>query len=286
MEYKGLSFKLDGPPEPDGRFTGRASVFGNVDLGNDVVEPGAMTKTLQETPVVPLLAFHDPAKPVGVSVELTQTGGELVLKGQLVMEVQAARELYALMAAGAVKGLSIGYQTIKRAYKDGVRHLLEIKLVEISLVVFPMNPQATVTALKAAKGYGLYGDCAEAQTLMAMIGAGLDYLVGEMEEGDTAGATAMQTVLVTLASLLSDELAEVATDAADRLPGDDAYTEAMAEPVRHAIKQLGALLERGEPAQATRTDEDAAHDAKGVTAEPMPPRVTRADLDRLSRSHL
>jgi HK97 family phage prohead protease len=107
-------------------------VFGNVDQGNDLIEPGAFTKTLQENPEVPILWAHDPDQPIGVSATMTQDGKGLRVEGQLAMEVQRARELHALMKMGAIKGLSIGYRTVKRSFKGAVRHLEELKLGEFS----------------------------------------------------------------------------------------------------------------------------------------------------------
>jgi len=66
------------------------------------------------------------------------------------MGVQAAREAYELLKDGAVKGLSIGFESIRERYdSSGIRHLLEIKLWEISLVPFPMLEQAQVTQVKS-----------------------------------------------------------------------------------------------------------------------------------------
>jgi HK97 family phage prohead protease len=61
--------------------------------------------------------------------------------------VGRAREAAALIAAGAIDGLSIGYRTVK-ATKDerGRRRLDELELWEVSLVTFPMLPDARVGA--------------------------------------------------------------------------------------------------------------------------------------------
>ncbi len=57
------------------------------------------------------------------------------------------REAAALLAAGAIDGLSIGYRTL-RAERDGKgqRLLAELELWEVSLVTFPMLPEARVSA--------------------------------------------------------------------------------------------------------------------------------------------
>jgi uncharacterized protein len=141
--------KLDAPPDDEGRFSGYAAVFGNVDKGNDVIEPGAFTKSIREAPTVPILWQHDPDQPLGISTYMVQDGKGLKVEGQLAMEVQRAREVHALMKMGAIKGLSIGYNTIKRTFKGQVRHLQEVALGEFSPVVFPMNDQASIRSVKS-----------------------------------------------------------------------------------------------------------------------------------------
>jgi hypothetical protein len=58
LERKSLTLKMDAPPDDQGHFTGYAAVFGNVDKGNDVIEAGAVTKTLKENPDVPIFWIH------------------------------------------------------------------------------------------------------------------------------------------------------------------------------------------------------------------------------------
>ena len=71
----------------------------------------------------------------------------LFVTGRLLQDVARAREAAALIEAGAIDGLSIGYRTV-RATKDGQgrRHLSEVELWEVSLVTFPMLSQARVSA--------------------------------------------------------------------------------------------------------------------------------------------
>ena len=69
----------------------------------------------------------------------------------LVDDVPLARELRALVLAGAVKGLSIGFSTKKSTIcRDGGRTITALDLAEISLVTIPIHPGARVTAAKGA----------------------------------------------------------------------------------------------------------------------------------------
>lgn len=133
----------------EGEFIGLASVFGNVDEGGDVVEPGAFKKTLAERgPEVPILWHHDPTQPIGIGrVEETDEG--LLVHGKLELALDEARKAYIRLKRGLVRGLSIGYKTIKDSIEGGVRRLKELRLYEVSLVTFPMNELARVQQVKS-----------------------------------------------------------------------------------------------------------------------------------------
>lgn len=157
LETKDFQFelKLDELAD-DGQFEGYASTFGNEDGHGDVVEKGAFRKTIRETKGrVPILWQHDPYEPIGESVELEEDDRGLRTRGQLILDTQRGAEAYALIKrTKAIRGLSIGYQTIKREIEqldDGkvVRRLKELKLWEYSLVTFPANTLAAVGNVKA-----------------------------------------------------------------------------------------------------------------------------------------
>ena len=140
---------------------GYASVFGVRDRGGDVVMPGAYAASLARMAAsggrVRMLWQHDQGQPIGVWDEVVEDAQGLRVKGRLLTEVEKGREAAALMAAGAVDGLSIGYRTI-RAEKlpEGGRKLIELELWEVSLVTFPMLPVARASA----KSAGLWTDVA------------------------------------------------------------------------------------------------------------------------------
>lgn len=135
-----------------GEFEGYASIFGLMDLGHDVVLPGAFKTSLIErgTSGIRLLWQHDPHQPLGRWDEICEDTRGLYVRGHLDLGQTKAREAFALMSRGALDGLSIGYRTqIER--KDpatGLRALEKIDLWEISLVTFPLLPQARVHGLR------------------------------------------------------------------------------------------------------------------------------------------
>jgi HK97 family phage prohead protease len=153
MDYKSLSFKLLGVPDDDGKFEGYASVFDVVDLGMDVVAPGAFRRSLDSGRNVKLLWQHDMASPIGVWEEIKEDEKGLFVRGRLLTDVQQGREANALMRAGAIDSMSIGFKTIEAVAEGNgsVRRLTEVELFEISLVTFPMLPDAQITAVKSIR---------------------------------------------------------------------------------------------------------------------------------------
>ena len=65
-----------------------------------------------------MLWQHDPAQPIGVWDEVREDERGLFVKGRILTEVERGREAVALIEAGAIDGLSIGYRTL-RSVKDG-----------------------------------------------------------------------------------------------------------------------------------------------------------------------
>lgn len=145
--------------EADGAFSGYASLFGKVDLSRDAVEPGAFRRTLRRRgpESVRMLFQHDPNQPIGRWTDIREDERGLFVRGRLTPGVARSREVLALMRAGALDGLSIGFRTV-RATKDagtGVRRILEADLWEISVVTFPMLPEARIDRVKATGPAGV-----------------------------------------------------------------------------------------------------------------------------------
>jgi HK97 family phage prohead protease len=151
METKAFGFEVKEITE-EGTVEGYASIFGNVDQGGDKVAPGAFVESLararQEGRKVKMLWQHNPDEPIGVWDDLAEDGKGLRVKGKLVLEVSKAREALALMKAGAMGGLSIGYRTLQSEPDGNTRLLKKLDLYEVSPVTFPMNRAAKITAVK------------------------------------------------------------------------------------------------------------------------------------------
>lgn len=131
-----------------GEITGTAWPFGSPDRVGDVIEKGAFTGPA----TLPMLFAHDQGQVIGVWDEIEETDTGLTVKGRLLVEdVERAREVRAMVKAGAVSGLSIGFVT-----KDAKRHakgrtISALELHEISIVAVPAHPGAQITSVKSVK---------------------------------------------------------------------------------------------------------------------------------------
>ena len=158
MEYKTIPFDLTKLDAEGRTIEGYAAVFGNRDLGNDVIHPGAFTKTITERgQKVKFLWQHDTRHPLGPPLELREDAKGLFVRAK-VSETSWGNDVLALARDGALDGMSIGYDAlpastdyIKSADGETVRNLRELKLWEFSLVTFPMNEGAGITAVKEAE---------------------------------------------------------------------------------------------------------------------------------------
>lgn len=154
-DFELKAYHDDDDDEKKGQFEGYASVFGNKDLGNDVVVQGAFEKSLRnkDPKRVKMLFQHDTKTPIGIYTDIREDRKGLYVKGQLAMQTQKGKEVYELMKMGAIDGLSVGYRVDAKGYsfdERGKKRLLkEVDLMEISAVTFPMNPRARIRSVKS-----------------------------------------------------------------------------------------------------------------------------------------
>lgn len=142
-----------------GIMKGFASTFGNVDLGNDIIERGAFTKTIKQSGGrLPILDHHQMAEQIGWGIEASENSKGLLVEHALDLNTRRGAEKFSLAKMAKkldVKvGLSIGFRAIKfefeKTEKFGmIRRLKELKLFEWSHVTFGMNPKALAQAAKA-----------------------------------------------------------------------------------------------------------------------------------------
>lgn len=141
-----------------GEFEGYGSTFGGEpDVYGDVIAEGAYSDSLaayKAKGTMPKLFWqHMPSEPIGKWLDAKEDDHGLLLRGKLNMDVQRGREAHALLKAGDIDGLSIGYR-IKEYSVDtesGVWTLEKLDLIEVSVVSVGANENAVVSSVKAAK---------------------------------------------------------------------------------------------------------------------------------------
>ena len=119
------------------------------DRFGDVIEPGAFRKAAGQS--LPMLLNHSTDAVIGVWDTIAEKADGLHVAGRLLInDVPKAAEVRALLQAGAVKGLSIGFMPItSEPRKGGGRTFKAVDLVEVSVVPVPANAGARVTSVKS-----------------------------------------------------------------------------------------------------------------------------------------
>ncbi len=136
----------------DREFEGYGSVFHNVDLGGDIVMPGAFKKSLAQhtsNGTMPKMFYgHDPNRVPGRWLSIKEDNRGLAVRGVLA-KTPLGDEVRELLRMDAIGGLSIGYRTVDWDHDaSGNRRIKEVDLWECSVVSLPMNTSATVISAK------------------------------------------------------------------------------------------------------------------------------------------
>ena len=125
------------------RFAGYAAVFDRVDRGGDVVRRGAFLASLARKEAVPLLLQHKAGEVIGRIEHLSEDKRGL----RVIANVGDAR-VARLIEGGQLRGLSFGYRVREARQGGTARELIDLDLVEVSLVGNPMQPKATMHAVE------------------------------------------------------------------------------------------------------------------------------------------
>ena len=154
-ETRSFAFEVRSAGE-DGSIEGYGSVFGVKDAYSDIVAKGAFAGSLAahkaEGTMPAMLWQHDSSAPIGVWTDMFEDEKGLKVKGRIVLESERGREAHALLKAGALRGLSIGFVSKEWSYdqKTDIRTLTSVDLWEVSLVTFPENTKAGIESVKCA----------------------------------------------------------------------------------------------------------------------------------------
>lgn len=138
----------------DGKFSGYAAVYGNVDNGNDIIVEGAF-KEIRKTRKggkVRVTAYHDLQRIIGLA-DVTSDSKGLLVEGVIFQDVSYAKDAHRLMKTGALDSMSVGFRTIESAWeeRDGedIRIIKAAELFEVAVVPFGMNPEADIIDVKS-----------------------------------------------------------------------------------------------------------------------------------------
>jgi HK97 family phage prohead protease len=156
-----------------GVFSGYASIFGNVDLGGDVISKDDPFKEIVTNPDGKVLTLfsHDAGGiftasaagglPIGTA-DVSQNSKGLKFDGQLVMEDPFVQRVHTHMKAKTLTGMSIGYDVLpggSKVLESGIRELNALKLWEISVVIWGMNPKASIDTVKSVPQFSTIREC-------------------------------------------------------------------------------------------------------------------------------
>jgi len=135
--------------------SGYLAVFGNVDYWDDIIEPGAFTKSLMAWASsgynLPALFSHDHMEPVGVFSEMREDAYGLFVKVRLPKADRfVAERMIPQIKCGSITGMSIGYYADDVSYRGQIRLIKSCTLFEGSLCVMPANSQSRITGVKSA----------------------------------------------------------------------------------------------------------------------------------------
>ncbi len=125
------------------RFAGYAAVFGHPDKGGDMIRKGAFEQALNRAIEVPLLWQHKAGAVIGRIEHLSEDK-----RGLRVIAAVGDGRVSRLLEARKVDGLSFGYRVREAKTAGGIRELIALDLVEVSLVANPMQPKARVHAVE------------------------------------------------------------------------------------------------------------------------------------------
>jgi HK97 family phage prohead protease len=119
-------------------------VFDRPDKGGDVIRRGAFLRAIERVREIPLLWQHKPGAVIGRIEHLSEDERGL----RVIAALGDERAGRLLLERGKVDGLSFGYRVREAKSAGGVRELISLDLVEVSLVAQPMQKLARVHAVE------------------------------------------------------------------------------------------------------------------------------------------
>lgn len=197
LEHLRATLRGTEPAEGQGKFKAIATRAGSLIVGErgpTRFADGAFRETLRKSTRHPLLLQHADDRVIGVA-EFSESAEGLMVEGQLVLDVKDAAETYALMKAGALTDVSIGFEVV-RAHRetqddDVVRIVDEARLAECSVVTWGADKGAKILTVHS-QSEGAFDGLIE----------GLDVARREAHEGRVFSAASLAKLRDALGSLV------------------------------------------------------------------------------------
>lgn len=158
-EYKSLQLEVKDVDASTGTVSGYFSAFNVADSYNDIMMPGAFTKTIQEQgpmssrPRIKHLLNHDVSMPIGRLTTLKEDDYGLYYESQIGKNA-AGEDYRKMIESGLITEHSIGFITIQSSYnkETDIRQLNEVKLFEgSSLTGWGVNQYTPLIGMKSAE---------------------------------------------------------------------------------------------------------------------------------------
>lgn len=153
MKFKGLTTTLEDFDAAKGTVMVYLSAFGNVDSDGDIIKQGAFRKSLLERgvnsakPRIKFLAQHDPLRPIGKWLELTEDERGLRGVGKLATASRDGKDYFEFYKEGIITEHSIGFDVVQGAAKSTHYEISEVRLWEGSAVTWGANENTPVLAM-------------------------------------------------------------------------------------------------------------------------------------------
>ncbi len=149
MEIKSINSSPDIIIPGSGKLKGYASVFNIRDVDGDVILPGAFGESQLQNDEIKLLLHHKVDRPIGRILLLKEDERGLYMECELDLQLRDGMEAYNLIKNKVINGLSIGFEILSSNKEGGTRYIDKLKLIEISIVSIPSNPEAKVFYIKS-----------------------------------------------------------------------------------------------------------------------------------------
>lgn len=162
MNRKQVDAQIKAIDAERGIVTSVVAVFGNVDAQNDVIIPGAFTRTIAKWKArmttgqfLPVVYGHkdDPDYTIGKVIDMRQTAEGLEADEQYFLTKPKARSAFDNIKAGVLPGSSFAYDILKgKSNQHGGLDLGELDVIEVGPTTYPANDATRLVGVKDGGG--------------------------------------------------------------------------------------------------------------------------------------